>query len=81
MDCDLQPSCSYWFHGLDITPNLEQILRRLHNNSFRRKLLRAELERLSYEAGQSERLLDEFYRLLLTRFRPDSCRKVEGVLS
>jgi CelD/BcsL family acetyltransferase involved in cellulose biosynthesis len=63
--CSLQPSRSYWFHELDIRPSLEQIFRRLHKNSFRRKIQRAETERLSYEAGRSEQLVDEFYRLLL----------------
>jgi CelD/BcsL family acetyltransferase involved in cellulose biosynthesis len=63
--CGLQPSRSYWFHELDIRPSLEQIFRRLHKNSFRRKIQRAETERLSYEAGRSEQLVDEFYRLLL----------------
>ncbi|HVS88085.1 MAG TPA: GNAT family N-acetyltransferase [Candidatus Acidoferrum sp.] len=65
----LQPSCSYWFHELDIRPSLEQIFRRVHNNSFRRKIQRAVRERLSFEAGHSEKLLDEFYRLLLTTRR------------
>lgn len=65
----IKPSCSYWFHELDIRPSLEQIFRRLHNNSFRRKVQRAERERLSYEVGQSEQLLDEFYRLQLTTRR------------
>jgi CelD/BcsL family acetyltransferase involved in cellulose biosynthesis len=64
-DCGLQPASSYWFHDLDIRPGLEQLYRRLHNNSFRRKLLRAEREHLSYEAGHSQQLVDEFYRLLL----------------
>lgn len=61
----LQPSCSYWFHELDIRPSLDQIFRGLHNNSFRRKVQRAERERLSYEAGRSEQLVDEFHKLLL----------------
>ena len=61
----LQPSGSYWFHELDLTASLDQIFRRLHFNSFRRKVHRAEREGLSYESGSSERLLGEFYRLLL----------------
>ncbi len=65
----LQPNRSYWFHELDIRPSLEQIFRRLHKNSFRRKIQRAEREQLSYEAGRSEKLVDEFYRLLLTTRR------------
>lgn len=71
--CGLKTNCSYWFHELDIVPSLEVIFRRLHNNSFRRNVQRAEREELSYEAGQSEKLLDEFYRLLLiTRRRHQS---------
>jgi CelD/BcsL family acetyltransferase involved in cellulose biosynthesis len=66
---DLQPSCSYWFHELDLRPSLDQIFRRLHNNSFQRKVQRAERERLSYEAGRSEQLMGEFYRLLLNTRR------------
>jgi CelD/BcsL family acetyltransferase involved in cellulose biosynthesis len=61
----LQPNHSYWFHELDLSPSLEQLFRRMHHNSFRRKIRRAERERLSYEAGRSMQLLDEFYRLLL----------------
>ena len=68
-DRTLQPSRSYWFHELDLKPSLEQIFRGLHKNSFRRKIQRAERERLSYEAGRSEKLVDEFYRLLLTTRR------------
>jgi len=66
----LIPSCSYWHHELDLTPTLEQIFQRMHNNSFKRKVRRAERERLSYESGRSKELLDEFYRLLrITRRR------------
>ncbi len=61
----LQPFRSYWFHELDLRGSLEQLFRRLHKNSFQRKIQRAEKERLTYEAGQSPELLDEFYRLLL----------------
>ena len=66
---DLQPSSSYWFHELDLGPSLEQIFRRLHHNSFQRKVQRAEREQLFYETGRSESLMDEFYRLLLTTRR------------
>jgi CelD/BcsL family acetyltransferase involved in cellulose biosynthesis len=62
----LEPSVSFWFHELDIRPSVEQIFRRLHNNSFKRKVLRAEREGLSHEAGQTERLFNEFYQLLVT---------------
>ncbi len=64
-DYGLQPSHSYWAHSLDTKPCLEEILRGLHKNSFRRKIRRAHTERLSYEVGNSQPLLDEFYHLLL----------------
>jgi CelD/BcsL family acetyltransferase involved in cellulose biosynthesis len=65
----LRPSRSYWFHELDIRPSSEEIFRRVHTNSFRRNVHKAERERLSYEAGHSERHLEEFYQLLLTTRR------------
>jgi hypothetical protein len=61
----LQPSCSYWFHELDLEPSLDELFRQLHKNSFQRKIQRAERERLSYHNGRSEQFMDEFYRLLL----------------
>jgi len=66
---DLQPSGSYWAHELDTTPSLESIARGLHKNSFRRKIRRAQSEKLSYETGTSQSLVDEFYRLMLTTRR------------
>lgn len=66
----LRPSQSYCFHELDTRPSLEQIFRRLHKDSIQRRIRRAEKERFSYEAGGSEQLVDEFYRLvLITRRR------------
>jgi CelD/BcsL family acetyltransferase involved in cellulose biosynthesis len=61
----LRANRSYWFHELDLSPNLEQLFRRLHHNSFQRKIRRAAREQLSYEAGRTKQLLKEFYRLLL----------------
>jgi len=61
----LQPSRSYWFHELDLSPSLEQIFGQLHKDSIRRKIQRAEREGLSYEIGHSEQLMEKFYGLLL----------------
>ena len=61
----LQQSDSYWFHELDVTPPLERIFKALHKDSIQRKIRRAEKEQLVYEAGRSELLAEEFYRLLL----------------
>jgi hypothetical protein len=65
----LPNSGSYWFHELDLTPSLERLFKGLHRNSFQGKIRKAEREGLSYEAGRSEQLLNEFYRLLLVTRR------------
>jgi hypothetical protein len=62
---DLHPASSYCFHELDLKPTLDQIIDKLHKNSFRRKIKRAEKEGLAYEVGNSELLVNEFYDLLL----------------
>ena len=62
----LQQGCSYWFHELDVRPSLDQIFRKMHKNSFQRKVQRAEREGLSYEMGRSQQLKNEFYELLLS---------------
>jgi len=61
----MKTSQRYWFHELDLTPTLELLFRRLHKNSFQRKIRRVERERLTYEVGASTQLVEEFYRLLL----------------
>lgn len=61
---------SFVFHKLDLRLPPEQIFRNLHKDSIQRKIRRAEREKLSYETGRSQQLLDEFYRLvLITRKR------------
>lgn len=65
-----RPSRSYWYHELDLTPSFENLFGHLHYNSFRRKIRRAGREHITYEVGNTDRLLEEFYRLqLLTRRR------------
>jgi len=64
-----RPNGSYWFHELDLRPGPQEIFDRFHKNSFQRKIHRAEREQLTYEAGRSPQLLDEFYDLLLTTRR------------
>jgi CelD/BcsL family acetyltransferase involved in cellulose biosynthesis len=66
----LQASDSYYLHYLDIMPESQQIFRGLHKDSVQRRIRRAEGERLSYEVGRSEQMLDAFFRLfVLTRKR------------
>jgi lipid II:glycine glycyltransferase (peptidoglycan interpeptide bridge formation enzyme) len=59
----------YLLHALDLRPNLESIFKGLHADSIRRKIRRAERERLVLETGNNERLLADFYRLHLTTRR------------
>ena len=60
----------YTFHELDLQSDLETIFQNLHKDSVQRKIRRAEREKLAYEEGRSESLLNDFYRLLeLTRRR------------
>jgi lipid II:glycine glycyltransferase (peptidoglycan interpeptide bridge formation enzyme) len=66
----LQPSHTYCFHELDITPSLEQIFARMHKDSVQRRIRHAEKEHLSYGRGCSEEMLDAFFSLLvITRKR------------
>ncbi len=60
-----QPSETYCFHELDLTPTLEDLHKNLHKDSIRRKIRRAEEAHLGYETGRSKELIDAFYDLLL----------------
>jgi lipid II:glycine glycyltransferase (peptidoglycan interpeptide bridge formation enzyme) len=58
------------FHTIDLRPDLETIYRRFHESCVRRKIKRAEREKLTLEYGKSKDLLDKFrHLLLLTRRR------------
>jgi hypothetical protein len=63
-------SRTFCFHRLDLQQSLPNLFRGLHKDSTQRKIRRADRERLTYEKGYSESLLDQFYHLLvLTRRR------------
>ncbi|MGA7792488.1 MAG: GNAT family N-acetyltransferase [Candidatus Acidiferrales bacterium] len=65
-----QPFESFYFHELDLRPSLGQLFKALHKDSIQRKIRRAEKEKLSYEAGRSDELIQAFYDLqLITRRR------------
>ncbi|MGA2003868.1 MAG: GNAT family N-acetyltransferase [Terriglobales bacterium] len=57
-------SAQYVSHILDLSPSSDSIFQGLHH-SVRRKIRRAEREGLVYEEGSSERLLTQFYKLLV----------------
>jgi len=61
---------SYVFHRLDLRPPIETIYRGFHKDSIQRKIRRADREKLQYEDGNSEELLQKFLRLMtITRRR------------
>jgi CelD/BcsL family acetyltransferase involved in cellulose biosynthesis len=61
---------SFSFQTIDLGPDLEAIYRGFHDSCVRRKIKRAEREKLVYENGRSEELLQKFrYLFLLTRRR------------
>lgn len=60
----------YLFHRLDLHPSAQELFRNFHKDCVQRKIRRAEREKLQYEEGTSEELLQQFYRLLvMTRRR------------
>jgi CelD/BcsL family acetyltransferase involved in cellulose biosynthesis len=63
-------SVSYCFHRLDLRPSTQELFRNFHKDCVQRKIRRAEREKLEYEEGASEDLLQKFHRLLvMTRRR------------
>jgi hypothetical protein len=63
-------SAEYLFHVLPLDRDPHVLFRRFHKSSTQRKILRAQREGLSCEAGRDAHLLRQFYRLLvITRRR------------
>lgn len=56
---------SFHFHRLNLAHSSDELFRSFHKDCIQRKVRRAEREGLTYAAGSSEVLLDDFYRLLL----------------
>jgi hypothetical protein len=66
----LSQTVSYYFHSLNLSPSPQMLFRSFHKDCVQRKIRRAERERLEYEVGTSDSLIDKFYRLLvMTRRR------------
>jgi CelD/BcsL family acetyltransferase involved in cellulose biosynthesis len=69
-DTRLERSVTYCFHRLDLRPSTGDLMRKFHKDCVQRKIRRAEREKLQYQEGTSEDLLQDFYRLLvMTRRR------------
>jgi hypothetical protein len=52
-------------HSIDLRPDVELIYRGFHDNCVRRKIKRAQREKLVYECGRTAEILEKFYQLLL----------------
>jgi lipid II:glycine glycyltransferase (peptidoglycan interpeptide bridge formation enzyme) len=58
----------YYCHFLDLRPSLDEIRRKFHPDCVRRKIRRAEREKLVVEAGKSDDMINQFYVLqVITR--------------
>jgi hypothetical protein len=68
-DTGLGESLTYQFHRLDLRKSAQDLFRGFHKDCVQRKIRRAEREELKYEEGNSEALLQKFYRLLVTTRR------------
>lgn len=55
----------FYFHELDLRPDLDTLFRNFHKSCMQRKIQRSEREQLAYEEGRSEPILSKFYQLLL----------------
>jgi hypothetical protein len=67
---DFGVGATFSFHTIDLRPDLETIYGRFHDSCVRRKIKRAERERLTLKSGRSKDLLEKFrHLLLLTRRR------------
>jgi len=63
-------SDSFFIHFLDLRPPAEAIYKSFHGDSIRRKIQRAEREKVTLEVGSSHQLLAAFYDLhVITRQR------------
>lgn len=64
------PNQTYCFHKIDLNPTAEKLFSRFHRSCVRKKIRRAEREKLVYRKGNSTKLLRMFYDLhLKTRQR------------
>ena len=64
-DVGFEKRTTFCFHALDLRPSLDDLYRKIHKSAIKVQLRRAEREHLRYDAGNSERVLETFYRLLL----------------
>ena len=69
-DLRLTECSSFSHHAIDLRPAAQDLFAALHASCIRRKIRRAEQERLAWESGRSDDMVRGFYRLMvLTRRR------------
>jgi len=56
---------SFCMHMLDLRPPEDALLKNFHKNHIQRKIARAIKEELKIETGQSAKLLEDFFRLMI----------------
>jgi hypothetical protein len=60
-----QPKSDAVLHRLDLAAPIDELFRSFHKDCIQRKIRRAERENLEYEEENSEKQLNDFYRLML----------------
>jgi hypothetical protein len=65
----LHKTLTYRIHSLDLRRSKAELFNNFHNSCVRRKIRRAEREKLHYEEGTSEDLIGKFYELLVATRR------------
>ncbi len=55
----------FYYHRLSLDGDLDRLFRSFHPSCVQRKIRRAEREKLDYIEGRSEKLVQQFYRMLL----------------
>ncbi len=59
------PSFKAILHQFDLAPAEEALLKACHESSIRQSIRRAEREKLRYDSGNSEKLLDDLFSLMV----------------
>lgn len=62
-------SSQYYLHKICLAPDEEQLIHKFHKNSVQQPIRRAQRERLTYECGQTDAFLNQFYELLVVARR------------
>jgi hypothetical protein len=65
----LRKTLTYQFHRLDLRRSAQELFHGFHKDCVQRKIRRAEREDLKYEEGNTEALLQKFYKLLVATRR------------